>query len=193
MSAPQTDEEAGGIAPPATVPVWDPLVRLFHWSLAGLFAFAFLSGDTLDRPHEIAGYGIAALIAIRVIWGLTGPRHARFSSFLYRPSTVAGFIRDMVGRKARRYLGHNPAGGMMVIALLVALAVISATGWMKTLDAFAGSDWIEDAHEASAFAALGLVALHVGGVITASLDHGENLVRAMITGRKRAPGSNDIT
>ncbi|WP_299861723.1 cytochrome b/b6 domain-containing protein [uncultured Hoeflea sp.] len=191
MSAPETNEEAGGIAPPATVRVWDPFIRLFHWSLVGLFAFAFLTGDALDRPHEIAGYAIAALIAMRVIWGLAGPRHARFSSFLHRPSTVAGFLRDTLRLKARRYLGHNPAGGLMVIALLIALVVISATGFMMTADAFAGSGWIEDVHEASAFAALGLVALHIGGVIVASFEHGENLVRAMITGRKRAPGPED--
>lgn len=191
MSAPETNEEAGGIAPPATVRVWDPFIRLFHWSLAGLFAFAFLTGDALDRPHEIAGYAIAALIAMRVIWGLAGPRHARFSAFLHRPSTVAGFLRDTLRLRARRYLGHNPAGGLMVIALLIALVVISATGFMMTADAFAGSGWIGDVHEASAFAALGLVALHIGGVIVASFEHGENLVRAMITGRKRAPGPQD--
>lgn len=191
MSAPQSTEEAGGIQPPATVRVWDPLVRLFHWSLVGLFAFAFLTGDSLDRPHEFAGYAIAALIAMRVIWGLAGPRYARFSSFLYRPSTVAGFLRDTLRLKARRYLGHNPAGGLMVIALLIALVVILATGLMMTADAFAGSGWIEDVHEASAFAALGLVALHICGVIVAGFEHGENLVRAMITGRKRAAGPED--
>jgi cytochrome b len=94
--------------------------------------------------------------------------------------------------KARRYLGHNPAGGLMVIALLLAIAAISLTGVMMTSDAFWGVRWVKEAHETAAYATLGLVALHVGGVIFASIEHGENLVRAMVTGRKRAPGPDDI-
>lgn len=192
MAAAKAAMEAGDNASPATILVWDPLVRIFHWSLVGLFAFAFLTGDELKTPHETAGYVIAGLIAVRVVWGLIGSRYARFSSFLNRPSTVAGFIGDTMRMKARRYLGHNPAGGLMVIALIAVIAVISLTGYMMTTDAWWGVRWVEDLHEASAFAALGLVALHLGGVIVASFEHGENLVRAMVTGRKRAPGPEDV-
>jgi cytochrome b len=192
MTVNTTKMEAGGVQPPATVRVWDPLVRTFHWSLVGLFGFAFLTGDELQTPHEIAGYTIAALVGLRTVWGLIGSRHARFSSFLYGPGAVAGFLRDTLRMRARRYLGHNPAGGWMVIALLLAVAAISGTGFMMTTDAFQGVEWVEDLHEASAFAALGLAALHVAGVIVASLEHGENLIRAMVTGRKRAPGPGDI-
>lgn len=184
--------EAGDIQSPATVRVWDPLVRIFHWSLVGLFTFAFLTGDEWQKPHEVAGYIIAGLIGFRVIWGLIGSRYARFASFIYRPSTVAGFLADTVRMKARRYLGHNPAGGLMVLGLLLAIVVISLSGWMMTTDAYWGVGWVEELHEAAAFSAVGLVALHVGGVIVASFEHGENLVRAMVTGRKRAPGPNDI-
>lgn len=184
--------EAGDIQSPATVRVWDPLVRIFHWSLVGLFTFAFLTGDEWQKPHEVAGYIIAGLIGFRVIWGLIGSRYARFASFIYRPSTVAGFLADTVRMKARRYLGHNPAGGLMVAGLLLAIIAISLSGWMMTTDAYWGVGWVEELHEAAAFTALGLVALHVGGVIVASFEHGENLVRAMVTGRKRAPGPDDI-
>ena len=184
--------EAGDIQSPATVRVWDPLVRIFHWSLVGLFTFAFLTGDEWQKPHEVAGYIIAGLIGFRVIWGLIGSRYARFASFIYRPSTVAGFLADTMRMKARRYLGHNPAGGMMVAGLLLAIVGISLSGWMMTTDAYWGVGWVEELHEAAAFTALGLVALHVGGVIVASFEHGENLVRAMVTGRKRAPGPDDI-
>jgi cytochrome b len=184
--------EAGDIQSPATVRVWDPLVRIFHWSLVGLFTFAFLTGDEWQKPHEVAGYIIAGLIAFRVVWGLIGSRYARFASFIYRPSTVAGFLADTMRMKARRYLGHNPAGGMMVAGLLLAIVGISLSGWMMTTDAYWGVGWVEELHEAAAFTALGLVALHVGGVIVASFEHGENLVRAMVTGRKRAPGPDDI-
>ncbi|WP_339765485.1 cytochrome b/b6 domain-containing protein [uncultured Hoeflea sp.] len=192
MRGAETTMETGDIQSPATVRVWDPLVRIFHWSLVGLFTFAFLTGDEWQQPHEIAGYVIAGLIAVRVVWGLVGSRHARFSSFIYRPSTVAGFVSDTVRMKARRYLGHNPAGGLMVIALLMVIIAISATGWMMTTDAYWGVEWVEELHEGAAFTALGLIALHVGGVIVASFEHGENLVRAMVTGRKRAAGPNDI-
>lgn len=184
--------EAGDIQSPATVRVWDPLVRIFHWSLVGLFAFAFLTGDEWQKPHEVAGYVIAGLIGFRVIWGFVGSRHARFVSFIYRPSTVAGFLTDTARMKARRYLGHNPAGGLMVIALLLVLAAISLTGFMMTTNAYWGVEWVEELHEASAFAALGLIGLHVGGVVVAGFEHGENLVRAMVTGRKCAPGPTDI-
>ena len=192
MATARTATETGDIQSPATVRVWDPLVRIFHWSLVGLFTFAFLTGDEWQKPHEVAGYVIAGLIGFRVIWGFVGSRHARFASFIYRPSTVAGFVTDTVGMKARRYLGHNPAGGAMVIALLLVLAAISLSGFMMTTDAYWGVEWVEELHEASAFAALGLIGLHVGGVIVAGFEHGENLVRAMITGRKRAPGPDDI-
>lgn len=191
MTTARTHLEAGDVSSPATVKVWDPLVRIFHWSLVDLFAFAFLTGDEMKGPHELAGYAIAGLVAFRIAWGLVGSRHARFSSFLYRPSTVAGFLGDTLRMKARRYLGHNPAGGLMVLALLAAIAAISVTGYMMTTDAFWGVGWVEQVHEASAFGALGLIALHIGGVIVASLEHGENLVRAMITGRKRAPAPDD--
>ncbi|MBC7280697.1 cytochrome b/b6 domain-containing protein [Hoeflea sp.] len=191
MDMAKTMTEAGAQSP-ETVRVWDPLVRIFHWSLVGLFAFAFLTGDEWQQPHELAGYMIAGLIAVRLLWGFIGSRHARFSDFLYGPSTVAGFIADTVRMKARRYLGHNPAGGLMVIALLLVISAISLTGWMMTLDAYWGMEWVEELHEATAYAALGLIALHLGGVIVSSFEHGENLVRAMITGRKRAASGDDI-
>lgn len=184
--------ETGGARPPETVRVWDPLVRLFHWSLVALFTFAFLTGDEWKGPHELAGYIVAGLIGFRVVWGVFGSRHARFSSFLYGPSTIAGFLGDTVRMKARRYLGHNPAGGLMVIALLVTIAVISGTGFLMTTDAYWGVGWVQELHEASAFAGLGLIGLHIGGVVVASFEHGENLARAMITGRKRAAGPDDI-
>ncbi len=191
MRAAQIEPVAGGVTPPVQVRVWDPFVRIFHWSLVILFAFAFLTADEWDNAHEFTGYAVAALVALRIVWGLFGTRHARFASFVKGPATTAGFLRDSVMLRARRYLGHNPAGGAMVLALLVAIAVISATGWMMTLDAFWGLEWVEEAHEVAVYGTLGLIALHVGGVVLASVEHRENLVRAMFTGTKRAPGPLD--
>jgi cytochrome b len=185
MHATAAKTEAGGDSQPATVRVWDPLVRIFHWSLVGLFAFAFLTGDEWDKAHETAGYAIIGLIVFRIVWGLVGSRHARFTDFIYGPGTVLGYTRDAFAMRAKRYLGHNPVGGVMVIALLAAITVISATGYMMTTNAFWGVEWVEEVHEAAAFGTLMLIGLHVGGVIFSSIEHGENLVRAMVTGRKR--------
>jgi cytochrome b len=177
---------------PATVRVWDPLVRIFHWSLVGVFAFAFVTGDEWDAAHETAGYVAAGLVAFRILWGLVGPRHARFADFVRGPGSVAAYLRDTATFRAPRHLGHNPAGGAMVIALLAAVAGIAATGFMMTTDAWWGVEWVEETHEALVYATLGLIALHVGGVVLASIEHRENLVRSMLTGRKRAAAPGDV-
>ncbi len=190
MTTVTDDETPGRSERPGFVRVWDPFVRLFHWSLVGLFIFAFATGDEWDKAHETAGYIIAGLVAARVLWGLVGTRHARFSDFIHSPGATLAFLRDSVTLKARRYIGHNPAGGAMVIALLLAITTICASGYMMGMDAFWGEEWVEELHEGAVNVTLVLIALHVAGVILASVEHRENLVRAMITGRKRGePGT----
>jgi cytochrome b len=186
MAAPAKTGQAGGATPPATVAVWDPFVRLFHWSLVALFVCAFLTGDEIAWLHIGAGYAIAVLVILRIVWGFVGPRNARFAAFVRPPGEVAAFLRDSLSLKARRYLGHNPAGGAMIVALLGLLTYVSITGMLLTTDAFWGSHALKEAHEAGVYALVGLVFLHLAGVILASVEHGENLVRAMVTGRKRA-------
>lgn len=192
MSAQSAATVPGDAMSPATVRVWDPLVRIFHWSLVGVFAFAFLTGDEWDAAHETAGYVAAGLVAFRILWGLVGPRRARFTDFVRGPGSVAAYLRDAATFRARRHLGHNPAGGAMVMALLAAVAGIATTGFMMTTDTWWGVEWVEEAHEALVYATLGLIALHVGGVILASIEHRENLVRSMLTGRKRAAAPGDV-
>jgi cytochrome b len=177
---------AGGATPPTTVKVWDPFVRLFHWSLVGLFATAYLTGDEIEKVHIAAGYAIAGLLSLRILWGFVGPRHARFSVFVRSPREALGYMRDALLLRARRYIGHNPAGGLMVVALLVMLAGTCITGYLMTTDAFWGSEAMEEVHGALANGTVALVALHVLGVLVASFEHRENLVKAMLTGRKRA-------
>jgi len=177
---------AGGVTPPAQIRVWDLLVRVFHWSLAALFLLAYGTGDEVERLHIAAGYAIAGLIALRVLWGFVGPRHARFRDFVRSPRAILAYLRDMVMPRASRHIGHNPAGGAMIIALLVMLAATAATGTMMTTDAYWGAKWVEEVHEACADLTVGLVIVHVLGVLIASVAHRENLVRSMVTGRKRA-------
>lgn len=177
---------AGGIAPPTTVKVWDLFVRVFHWSLVVLFATAYLTGDEIERVHIAAGYAIAGLLVSRIVWGLIGPPHARFANFVRSPRAAFGYLRAAVRLQPRRYIGHNPAGGLMVVALIAMLAMTCVTGYLMTIDAYWGSKVIEDVHGALANGTVALVVLHVLGVLAASLEHRENLAKSMFTGRKRA-------
>lgn len=172
--------------------VWDPMVRVFHWGLVVSFALAWLTAESWEDLHHFAGYTAAALIGFRLIWGLTGPRYARFGQFVRRPSEVIGHLRAVATGREPRYLGHNPAGGAMIMMLILVMALTALTGWMYTTDTFWGADWVEETHEVAATAMLGLVALHVAGVVLASLRHKENLALAMLTGRKRPPGPTDV-
>ena len=185
MSMPNERIEAGGAPPPAEVKVWDSFVRLFHWSLVGLFALAYATGDEIEKVHIAAGYTIGVLLAMRVLWGFIGPRHARFASFVRPPSRILADLRDAVLMRAPRYLGHNPAGGAMIIALIAMIAGTCVTGYMMTTTAYWGAKWVEHVHEALANMTVALIALHVLGVIVASFEHRENLVKAMVTGWKR--------
>jgi cytochrome b len=176
---------------PAQIKVWDVFVRLFHWSLVGLFALAFLTSGDGELPHQLAGGAVAALVSARIVWGFRGPRHARFASFLRGPGEILAFLRQTLRFAAPRHLGHNPAGGLMVAALLATMLALAATGLPQILSAFDGVSWIGKAHKAAAFLALGLIGLHLIGVIVASLEHREDLVRAMLTGFKRAPAPGE--
>lgn len=178
--------EAGGVTPPATVKVWDPLVRIAHWSLATLFVVAYATGDDIEKVHIAAGYTIAGLVALRVIWGLIGPQHARFSNFVRSPAVTLAYLRDVMRFRAPRYIGHNPAGGAMIVALLILITGSCVTGYLMTTDAWWGSEALEEVHEAFANFTVGLVVFHVLGVLIASFEHRENLIKAMFTGRKRA-------
>ncbi|MGE3295177.1 MAG: cytochrome b/b6 domain-containing protein [Geminicoccaceae bacterium] len=166
-----------------TVRVWDPVVRVYHWSLVAAFATAFLAEEG-GRLHDAAGYAVLGLIVTRLVWGLIGSEHARFVSFVPRPAQLADYLRGLINGKPARFLGHNPAGGVMIVLLLATVLTAAASGWLMTTDRFWGVGWVEELHESTAWLALALVALHVAGVLVSSLLHRENLVRAMITGNK---------
>lgn len=167
------------------VKVWDLFVRVFHWFLVMAFAITWYTGGIWDKPHLAAGYFVLALILARIVWGFIGSRYARFSNFVYGPRIVVRYLADIVHLQSPRYLGHNPAGGVMVIALLIMLLILCVTGIMMTTDRFWGVQWVDTLHATASNIALVLVALHIGGVVFASIEHGENLVRAMFTGFKR--------
>ena len=176
----------------ATTRVWDAFVRVFHWSLVASFALAWISGDDWKTLHIWAGYAAAALIATRLVWGLVGTRYARFSQFVRSPLVVASYLRNVATGREARYLGHNPAGGAMIVSLFATLTGLCLSGWLLTTDAFWGSAVMEGIHEALANLALLLVGLHIAGVALGSIRHHENLVRSMVTGKKRAAEPGDI-
>ena len=183
---------------PATtsqVPVWDPFVRVFHWTLVLAFTVAYL----IEEPHIVhvwAGYVIAGLIFARVVWGFVGSPHARFADFVYRPAVAFAYVRDLVLMRGKRYLGHSPAGGYMVLLLLVMLGLTGIAGLIvyggeENAGPLAGmvteatAEQFEEVHEVLANVTLALIFVHIAAVIFASFAHHENLVRAMVTGKKR--------
>lgn len=175
-----------------TVPVWDPLVRIFHWTVVlGVVLNSFVLEDG-KALHRYVGYAVAALLAVRVVWGFIGTVHARFRDFVPSPRTFADHLRAVLDRRDRRYVGHNPAGAVMMLLLMGLLAATCLTGWMQTLDAFWGKEWVEEAHEIAANLILAMAAVHVLAAIAESLAHRENLVLAMITGRKRRARGTDV-
>lgn len=178
------------------VPVWDIFVRVFHWALAAGFFVAYFTEEELMSVHTFAGYSVLLLVGLRLIWGFIGTRHARFTDFVKRPSEVKAYLKDIFSFRARRYLGHNPAGGAMIVLMLIALIITGMSG-MATYAAEeglgplagliakgTGGELFEEVHEIFANFTLLLVVIHVGGVLLESLLHRENLVRAMLTGRK---------
>lgn len=178
--------------------VWDPFVRIGHWTLVIAFFTAYLVEDDFLTVHVWAGYVLGVAVVFRLAWGLVGTQHARFVEFVRGPGAVVGYFRDTLAHRGRRYLGHNPAGGAMVVVLLLCLAVTTVSGLgLYAVEEGAGplAGWItegrreevwEETHEIFANLSLALVILHVIGVVFSSLAHRENLVRGMITGRKRA-------
>jgi cytochrome b len=205
--------------------VWDPLVRIFHWSLVLTFSIGYLTGEEESSLHIIAGYAVLGLITFRVVWGIIGTQYARFGNFVYSPGTVIQHLKDLVAKKPKYYIGHNPAGGAMVIAMLLCLFVVSVSGLKvyaieEGLGPLAGAppaltvispayadddgdendnheedengygedeeaeEFWEEIHEVSSNLMLLLIFLHIGGVIVSGRMHGENLVKAMLTGKK---------
>lgn len=176
-------KEAGRTS--ASVKVWDPLVRLLHWSLAACIFGAFLVEDG-DRAHRVLGYVALGLVATRVAWGFVGSPHARFRDWVHGPRAVRTYLRERLAGASQRRLGHNPAAGIMMLGLLATVVLVGVTGWMQTLDAFWGVAWVENLHTVLAWSLLGLIGLHVAAAVVESFHYRENLVAAMVHGRKRA-------
>jgi cytochrome b len=167
------------------VKVWNPLLRVAHWGLATAVTVA-LASDENRAVHEVAGYAAFGIVALRIVWGFVGPTHARFLDFVRPPGEILAYLKSLIRRSPRRYMGHNPAGGAMIVALLALVITTAVSGWMSETDRFFGVGWVEGLHAASANLLMFLLVAHIAGVVASSVIHRENLVRAMITGSKPA-------
>jgi len=185
---------------PSQIKVWDPVVRFFHWSLVSAFLIAYITEEDLLSIHTWAGYLIVVLLVVRIIWGFIGTHYARFSDFVHSPSTIIQFLKNTLALRAKRYLGHNPAGGAMVMLLIFSLLATTTSGilllgaeeqagpvahWFTQAGGYWGKA-LEELHEFFANFTLLLVFIHIAGVIVESLIHKENLVSAMLNGFKSA-------
>ncbi len=209
--------------------VWDPLVRIFHWGLVAAFTLAYLTGEEESAWHVYSGYAVLGLVAFRLVWGLVGTKYARFGNFLAGPAKVRAYLKSLLARRPKIYTGHNPAGGWMIVMLLISLVVTCVSGLKvyaleQGKGPFAsvgaapssyavaqlfpaahaepvvrgrpvardsdekdkeGEEWWEEIHEFAANFTLLLIFLHIVGVTVSSVLERQNLVKAMITGKKR--------
>ena len=165
--------------------VWDPFVRIFHWTLVAAFVVAYFSHGGYLAVHRWAGYAITALVVLRVLWGFVGSPHARFADFVTGPRRLASYLGLLVRGREPRSLGHNPAGGAMIVVLLVLLAALCITGFVLDTPQFRDDRDFKQVHDLLTDAAVVCIALHLAGVAYTSWRHRENLLAAMITGRKR--------
>lgn len=219
-----------------TVNVWDPLVRIGHWTLVIAFFIAYFTEEDFLTQHVWAGYVVGTVVLLRIVWGFIGTKHAKFNDFIYSPKVINGYLKGLISCKPQHYLGHNPAGGIMVFALLLALIATTYTGLALYAveknagplagiitskhsvapttsiipTAYADEDSDEDGgenesmngtvneadeefweglHEFFVNFTLLLIAFHIGGVLLSSYIDKENLIKAMLTGRKEI--SND--
>ncbi|MBX3360978.1 MAG: cytochrome b/b6 domain-containing protein [Phycisphaeraceae bacterium] len=174
--------------------VWDLPTRLFHWLLAAGFAsaafIALVVGD--DGPlfpyHAIIGLTLALMVALRLVWGVIGSKHARFGSFLFGPAAVAEYLKGIVTGRGKRHIGHNPASAYAIFAMLALIAAMAVTGVMLGR----GQESVKDLHEFCAYAMLAVVGVHVLGVLLHTARHRENITAGMLHGRKAVEAGQGI-
>ena len=174
-----------------TVKVWDFPVRVFHWLAVICFVGAYVTAeeDGYRLVHVTFGYTLGALMMFRIFWGLYGTTYARFSSFIKPPSAVFSYLKSLLSKQPEHHVGHNPAGALAILLLLVFGLITPITGWFCLREI--GGEWVSGFHELLANSMLAWVLVHVLGVIVSSLIHQENLVKAMVTGCKSATDDHE--
>ncbi|OUD15391.1 cytochrome b/b6 domain-containing protein [Thioflexithrix psekupsensis] len=170
---------------PHEIPIWDGIVRLFHWSIVVLFFLNFFILEDGERWHEWAGYVVGALLLLRFVWGFIGSHNARFCHFFPTYERICHHLTAVRARQFDPTEGHNPIGALMIFLLLLLLSLTVISGWMLTLDTFWGVEWVEETHEMAANLTLLAVIVHVSAVVIMGKVLGISLIRPMITGKRR--------
>ena len=170
--------------------VWDAFVRIFHWSLAGLFLANAILLDPDAQIHRWVGYGVMALVLLPLVWGFIGSTHARFENFPPDVRHSVEQLKDMIARRPTPHAGHSPLGALMIYNLFATILAIGATGYLMTTNTFWGIAWPEELHEALVTWAEISVALHVLAVLFESHRNKVDLAGSMVTGYKELPMSH---
>ncbi len=172
--------------------IWDAPVRVFHWLLVLTFVGAYLTAESevWRLVHVTLGYTLGGLLAFRLVWGVIGTRYARFSSFVRGPGAVIQYLKSIRAKQPEHHLGHNPAGAVAIVLLMLLGLGITATGYITYNDL--GPGWVSGLHDLLANAMVLVIIGHLVGVVTASLQHKENLVRSMVTGFKTGAADQGI-
>lgn len=169
-----------------TLRLWDPLVRLFHWSLAGVFLANYFLNEPGEAWHVWLGYYALAWIPVRVLWGFVGSPAARWTDFWPTRARLTAHLRALVTGRPYHRLGHSPIGALVMILMMLCMLALGVSGFMMDrIDYFWGVEWVEDTHELIANILLMLVCLHLLAALVESIRLRENLPLSMITGRRR--------
>ncbi|MGD8175302.1 cytochrome b/b6 domain-containing protein [Marinimicrobium sp. ARAG 43.8] len=175
-----------------SVTLWDPLIRVFHWSIAGIFVANYWLNEKGDDWHQWLGYTAAALIVLRVVWGFIGPRPARWSDFFPTPSRLKAHLAALLKGRDQHRMGHSALGALVMILMMLCFVGLATTGYMmEEIDRFWGVDWLEELHGLIANTLLTLVVLHLLAALFESVRLKENLPWSMVTGKRRERGQQE--
>lgn len=169
---------------PQSIKVWDPFVRLFHWSLVACVLINYFIIDDGETVHQWLGYVASGLVAARIVWGFIGTRHARFSDFFPTRARLQAHFQALRSGAADDHPGHNPFGAVMMLALIALVLALGLSGYLQTTDLFWGEEWLQELHEMLASALIGLATLHALAAIVMGRLQRTNLIAAMVTGVK---------
>ena len=170
---------------PGFIFVWDWPLRAIHWGLVIAVVVAWFTPNTYDTTHRVAGYSVMILIVLRIVWGFAGTRYSRFQRYRHFPFVIPRYLRDLLRGRPGRYVGLNPAGILMAIALLLSLAVSAVTGWLQVTEKYFGIAWVQDLHTVSSYLVAVLAVMHLASVLIVGRMQRANLILSMITGWKR--------
>lgn len=166
--------------------LWDPVVRVFHLSIAGVFVANYFFTEAGDDWHVWLGYYAMAWLAVRLVWGFIGTRSARWSDFWPTPARLLAHARSLIAGRPEHRLGHSPIGALVMILMMSTFLLVGVSGWaMQEIDALWGADWPLQVHTISVNVLLGLVTVHIAAALFESFQVRDNLPLSMITGRRR--------